>query len=304
MSQILSLIEVVGRMMALIGIGCVAAHFKILSEKGRRELTELIVDLLLPCQVISGFIGNIGMFDGKDAIRILIFGTFVQAALLLLNRFMYRKIPFAQQAVMRYATAISNSAFIGVPLVGSIFGSAGTVCASIFVIPLRVNCFGIAINYFTPQRDGNPVKKILCQPTIIATALGMVIMLAGLRPPEFVTELVSSLAACTTPMCMIVIGAIIYSFAGQKADAAVYRYTFLRLVTIPLVVYLAFRAAGTDRVLLGSAVLLSAMPAGTTTALLADKYGADVGLAGRLVLVSTIASMITLPFWSYLCLYV
>ena len=42
---------------------------------------------------------------------------------------------------------------------------------------------------------------------------------------------------------------------------------------------------------------------GAAAALLADKYGLDAAYAGELVLVTTLCSMITLPLWSFLCLW-
>ncbi len=100
------------------------------------------------------------------------------------------------------------------------------------------------------------------------------------------------------------IGAIIHSFAGEKRlDKLTVKFVFLRLILIPLVIFIAFRLAALPRIVIGTAVLLGAMPAGTTVALLADKYGMDTGFAGKLVLVTTLASLLTLPVWSYLCLY-
>ena len=63
------------------------------------------------------------------------------------------------------------------------------------------------------------------------------------------------------------------------------------------------RGTGLDQVLVGTAVLLAAMPIGTTVALLADKYGKNAAYAGELVLITTLCSMLTLPVWSYLCLF-
>ena len=50
---------------------------------------------------------------------------------------------------------------------------------------------------------------------------------------------------------------------------------------------------------LGVMVLISGMPAGSTTAILADKYDGDSAFASCMVFVSTVASMLTLPL---LCL--
>ena len=47
-------------------------------------------------------------------------------------------------------------------------------------------------------------------------------------------------------------------------------------------------------------VLLSAMPAASTTAMLAEKYDGNSAFASRLVFVSTLGSMISLPIITWL----
>lgn len=47
-------------------------------------------------------------------------------------------------------------------------------------------------------------------------------------------------------------------------------------------------------------VTLTGMPAGSTTAVLAEKYGCDAVLATKCVVLSTVFSMITIPLWCLL----
>jgi predicted permease len=47
-------------------------------------------------------------------------------------------------------------------------------------------------------------------------------------------------------------------------------------------------------------VLLAAMPAGSTTSVLAEQYKADVAFASKVVVLTTLGSIILLPAWVYL----
>jgi predicted permease len=192
--HIWSLLSVIGNMMFVIGLGFLAAKFGVLNEHGRKNITELIITLIFPCYVINGFIKNIGMLNGADALFALGLASLIQGATLLANHFMYRRLPVERRSVLRYATAISNSAFLGLPPGGERVRKPGLIYASIFVIPQRINCFGIAINYFTPSEHTGALQKTLTQPSILATIVGTVIMLAGWRPPQPVVGMVSSIA--------------------------------------------------------------------------------------------------------------
>ena len=308
MEAILELVAIIGRMLVMIGLGCLAAQLGVVEEGARKGISNLVIDLIYPCYVINSFVNNIGMFDGGDMLFILALGVLVQGATLLCNRFLYRKVSKEKQAILRYGTVVSNSAFLGVPMVESVFGNAGLICASIFVIPLRINTFGIAISYFFPQKGTSiftRAKQLLLQPSIVATIVGIGIMLSGWRPPEWGCSILSTVAGCSTPLCMMTIGMVIQANAKRiHPSKLTAQFTLARLVLIPAIIYAVFRLAELETVLVGTAVLLAAMPIGTTVALLADKYSMDVGFAGELVLVTTLGSLITLPVWSYLCLYI
>ena len=50
-----------------------------------------------------------------------------------------------------------------------------------------------------------------------------------------------------------------------------------------------------DPLLTGVSLILTGMPAGSTSALLAAKYGADEDYASRCIITTTIISLITIP---------
>ena len=118
-------------------------------------------------------------------LSIFLLGTLAQAVTLLCNHALYRTAPPDKQSVLRYGTVVSNSAFLGVPMVESVFGNAGLICASIFIIPLRINTFGVAVGYFLSQDGeglGGRLRRILTQPSILATIAGMIKMDAQISP--------------------------------------------------------------------------------------------------------------------------
>jgi hypothetical protein len=98
---------------------------------------------------------------------------------------------------------------------------------------------------------------------------------------------------------MMVIGMILAD-ADWKAlfDKEVLCYSLLRLVLMPLVLYVVCLALGLPALVTGVCVILTAMPAGATTSILASKYGCDEIFATKLVVASTILSMISIPVWN------
>lgn len=74
-------------------------------------------------------------------------------------------------------------------------------------------------------------------------------------------------------------------------------FTIIRIVLIPGLVFLGCRLAGVDKIITGVSVLLSGMPAGSTTAIMAAKYDGDYIFGTKLVVFSTIMTLISIPIW-------
>ena len=142
------------------------------------------------------------------------------------------------------------------------------------------------------------IKKLITHPCIIAVFIGFALMLAGNPPlPGFVQKALNSANGCLTCLSMVLIGSIL---AGAEhinlRDGMMWWFTFVRLILIPLIVFAALTAIPVDPLVRGTMVIISAMPAGTTTAILAAKYDGDAPFASCLIFISTLLSLLTLPF--------
>ena len=282
--------------LVLVGIITVKAH--IVDEHTRSSFSNLILSLFLPCNILSSFIGSRrSQFHSMQVIFIISLGVMILCFLLSKYVF-YRRIGAEQKKVLLYATLISNASFIGNPVVESVFGADALVYASAYLIPLRVALWTVGLAVFTGGK-GN-FKKIFFHPCLIATYIGILMMLTGFIPPVLVSRLVFSLGNCTTPFSMMVVGNILALADLRKLISRITVYfTCIRLVLIPFIVMgillIANQWLKMDSIIPGIVVILSGMPAAVTTSMLADKYNADKEMASNIIFVSTVFSIATVP---------
>ena len=120
--------------------------------------------------------------------------------------------------------------------------------------------------------------------------------------PEFLGRTIRSVGNTTTPVSMILIGLILGEIKELKnfLTKTVMFYTTMRLLILPLIVFLVGTFFGFDKILIGVQVLITGMPAASTTAILAGKYNGDVEFATKCILVSSALSMVSIPIW---CLF-
>ena len=156
------------------------------------------------------------------------------------------------------------------------------------------------VSYFTqsPSRK-EVVKKVLTHPCIIAVEIGIVLMVTQIQLPEFLSTGIEEIGGCTTAVTMILIGTILMDTDMRHMITKITAgYSVIRLIFIPTVVLLGCLLAGVDSVVAGVSVTLAAMPAGTTTAILALKYHGDEEFATQCVVLTTVLSVAAIPIWS------
>ncbi len=103
---------------------------------------------------------------------------------------------------------------------------------------------------------------------------------------------------------MFVIGAILAD-ADIKTmfSKDVLYFTFWRLLGLPLLVWGILMPFHMDKLLVSICVIMSGMPAGSTTSILADQYGGDSMFASQMTFVSTLLSIVTIPLLGLLLNY-
>ena len=160
------------------------------------------------------------------------------------------------------------------------------------------------ISYFTESPNKKTLlKKVLTHPCIIAVEIGLILMFTQLQLPHFLDSALTELSNCNTAISMLVIGTILAELNfSQILDKSVLRFSVLRLILIPLAVYIVCLIFHAEALVTGVSVLMAAMPAATTTALLASKYDCDAPYATKCVIVTTVLSLISTPIWSVILL--
>ncbi|WP_367568465.1 AEC family transporter [Lacrimispora sp.] len=294
-----NLINLQGMLFLLVAAGVILRKKDILPEGAKAILTDLVIYLILPCNIISSFLIEFNMDILKGFAVILGIASLIQVGCLVLAKVLYNGEPARRKKVLQYGTVCSNAGFMGNPIAEGVYGPEGLMYASIFLVPQRIVMWSAGVSYFTDSPDRKAVvKKVLIHPCIVAVYIGVVLMVTQLPLPEFLENTIRSIGSCTTTVSMVLIGTILAEVApGSFLDRGIIKYTFFRLFLIPLLVYAACRLFHVDPLLSGISVLLTGMPAGSTTAILAAKYDGDYIFATKCVVVTTLLSLVTIPLW-------
>lgn len=218
-----------------------------------------------------------------------------------LGKLLYRFAAELRRKVLQYATLCSSAGFMGNPIVEGIYGAQGLFYASIYLIPLRFFMWSAGLSCFTHTTARETLKKLALHPCIIAVWIGFALMLTQAPLPAAIERTLSYLSACMLHVSILIIGSILAGVnPGRVFDPLTLYFCAVRLLGIPLLTLLVCRLLQTDALVTGVCVVLAGMPAGSTTAILAEKYGGDAQYASACVLVSTLLSLVTIPLLCWL----
>ena len=297
-----NLLQMQGMLIIIMVLGLFLARMGTITPEGRQLLTDLVINVTLPCSIVKAFLIEFSVDILQSCIAIFLAAIVIQFLGMGLSHILYPGYEGQRNRVLQYATICSNAGILGNPIAEGAFGSIGLMYASIYLIPQRSFMWTFGLTYFTvsPSR-WQLIKKILTHPCIIAVELGLVLLIGQFQLPGVISATISSLGSANTSVSMLLIGAILSTVDLKKmVDRDSLYYCAVRLILIPGLVYLGCRIAGLEEMVTGVSVLLSAMPAASVTAVMASKYQQDAPFAAKIVALSTILSMITAPLWCLL----
>lgn len=290
-----------GELFLLMALGFLFRRRGIVDRGFQKGLTELVIDLVLPCNIIHSF--RIPLDGGtlRQTGTVLLVSLAIQLGCWLLAKLAFRRCPEDRRPALQYGTICSNAGFLGTPLAEGLFGAQGTLLAAVYLIPQRIAMWSLGVAFFTRVEGGAIVRKTVTHPCVAAAAAGVLLMLTQAPLPAVVEETVRVVGSCNTALSMFLIGMIMAGLQWRDfLDWEILYFSAVRLAVIPALVLLGCRLAGVGGLTEAVSVLLAAMPAGGTTAIVAAKYGGNAEFAARCVTVSTVLSLAAIPLWCLL----
>ena len=284
----------------LIAVGLLIKKTHVVTAERQGVLSDLIINVILPCNIIHAFLGELTVSADflKNCALAVVLSTLIQLAAIFGSPLLFRRWPRERRRVLSFGIICSNSSFVGLPMAQSLYGSLGVLYTSIFQIPVRFTMWSSGLALFTKVTRKDAVRKLARHPCIVSIFVGFALMLLPVEPPVLFTDTVTMISQCTVPMSMITIGCILADAEVRTLFApAIWLHALLRLVLFPLAVYLVLLPFPMDHTLRAICVIMTAMPVGSTTSLLAEKYHCDALFATQLTFVSTFLSIVTIPVW-------
>ncbi len=302
--DILDLFSLQGILFALMLVGTGLKICGIIDENGKKCLTDLCVNVVIPCNIFKSCLIKFNMSIFKSCAMLLVSAVLMQLICLLLNKFIFNHYNPQRKKVLQYCTIVPMSGFLGNPIAEGIYNELGVLYTSIFLIPMRIVMWSAGTTYFVADMEINRkkiIKNVLTHPCLVAIYFGLFFMVTQIQLPFILTETTRYIGNCNSALTMFIVGTIL---ADVKITSIIsketIKFSIFRLIILPAIAFGIGSFLHLESISQGISVIMTGMPAGATAAIFAARYHSDADFATRCVVLTTLLSMLTLPLWCFI----
>lgn len=286
----------------VIGLGYFLFKVKILDVELNKRLTTLLLTVTTPALILSSVLSTTEYLPYTDILFVFLVGILVYIALPILGWILVKimRIPLPQQGLYIFMTVFSNIGFMGFPVMKAIFGNDAVFYTAIFnmLFNLLVFSVGTGIMGYGTGRKMKFNPKDLLSPGVVASLIALVIYMGKIQFPDVISSTVTMIGDITTPIAMLIIGSTLANIPLEEvfSELRIYPYTVIKQVIIPVLAYPILRLFIQDPLILGVTLIMISMPVANSAVLFATEYDGDVSLAAKAVFMTTLLSIVTIPF--------
>ena len=205
-------------MLLAIAMGFFIKRIKLIPAADARVVSKIVINLTLPCMIISNMNG---MTISKDLLGALAAGFIINFVMVIIAIAVTKGKSSEQRCIYLLSIPLFNISGFAVPMVQNFVSdrcvaaillfNIGTAIFTYVITPYLVGtmCFG--------KHEGgivNSFKNILKNAPAMTNCCMLVLCLLGLRLPDFVVTMIKPLSDANTALSMISIG-LLFNFEGN-----------------------------------------------------------------------------------------
>lgn len=267
-----------------------------------RPVSTLLIYLFSPALVLDGLANSNLKSDELGQIIVMVVG--VTLGIWLIGWLIAQALHLDQQTTSAFLLVVTfiNAGNYGIPLNKFAFGTAGEERALVYyaVSAVMANTLGVYIASSGTGSTKDAILNVFKVPLPYAAVLGIFLNLSGidiLKPDgvlEPVGKAVELLGQAAVPAMLTLLGLQLIRTSVKGRLVPVFLSAGTRLVIAPLIAFLIAALFGLEGVTRQVAIIESSMSTAVMSIALATEFGSDTEFVSAGILVSTLASIVTL----------
>lgn len=194
-----------------------------------------------------------------------------------------------------------NYAIVGLAIISNLYGDDGLAEATLilaFILPLynvlAVIILTVPMRKVKRQNLKGTFLEIIFNPLIVAVIVAIPFAYLKLELPHMISASGDFLSDVALPMALIGIGGSLNFENVKKASGLAFTSSTIKLILLPLILTTGAYYFGYRNIDLGIMFILFSCPTAIVSFIMAEAMGCNSKLAGNIIVISTIGSVITI----------
>lgn len=307
----LSILNVVAPVFALVAVGFLAVRFKLYPASGVGGLIAFVNNFATPCLLFRAMLS----VDFQAAFNPAVIGPFYVGAIsvfvlgIILSRLVFKATP-GEAVSVAFAGTFTNTVLLGIPILQRAYGEeALPIVYSIIGVHVPILFTVAMLTMEMSRREGAPLvsalkkggKSLVSSPLLLGVVLGLLGNAAGLTLIEPVDAFTRMMAQAVLPAALFGLGGALNAYRLRDNWEPAATVSVFKLFLHPAIAWvLMVPVLKVDPNIARYAVVLAAMPTGINAYVFATNYKRGVDVAANTVLITTVGSVFSASLWLFL----
>lgn len=306
LAEFISLLDfafgVTGPIFALVLLGILLKKFEVVDDAFTLAASRLVYLVAMPTMLFMSMINTDirAVVDGPYLVFAVCGSLIIFAVASLLSPVLVKERQ--DRGVFIQGTFRSNLAIVGLAFCFNAYGAPGLARASILmsVLTILYNLLSVYTLSASLSIERVRISKvsigIIKNPLIAALVIGMVFNLLAVPIPGVARTSGEYVARMTLPLALISIGSALSFSELKNSNSVSLMAVFAKLIVVPVFLTYSAYLWGIRGMDLGILFLMVGSPTAAASYIMVQNMGGNAKLAASIVVISTIASLVTVSF--------
>lgn len=296
--------------------GYISGKKNIFTGQDAKKFNKVVLDYALPAALFVSIVQSTREALAKDLKLTLVSLVGIMACFMLVYfvfKYCFKKNTGADAAVSALISGSPTIGFLGFAVLEPIFGTTPAVALVVAIVGIVVNAVGIPVGLslmnasLEKQQPGStkkqsawkPVIHALEQPVAWAPILAVILVLCGLKWPDWASPSFDLIAKANASMAVFSAG-ITLSAIKFSVNWQVILGSIMKMLLMPLVILVFGLLVHMDPFNLKMLVVAAALPPAFSGIIIADEYDTYVETGTSSLTLSVIVFIGACPLWIWL----
>lgn len=304
MDLVITILQKIGMIGVLIGIGAWVRALKIIDNTGEEQMSRIAIDFLWPAMIVSSMVSQLHREDIIANWTLPLFAILTTVTGFGVGLLFARagKLDGDRKAMFLYHSTINNFIFMALPFVNLFVPQKGQALLFIHNLGIIFGIWTIGVGIFIKQNSLRDILRNLMTPGFVTTIITIGIVLSGVNEylPAFIVESSNVLGNASFAVSMLITGAQIYKLGkgALRFDRWNIGLVSVRLIIVPVllsvIAWICYKYYHVPRDIILVFSIVNFMPASLNSVSMALRFKSSPELAAQGIVSTTVASSVTI----------